>query len=116
VKHAAFNPLNEDAISAYNIAEMSPEQVDVTGKAVAHDRGPGRSFYGYAEISPEALGPEGLAFEQDDLPRPGHGNIVGWPPGSTPEARSAKLAIAVKLARAATLKKRDLAYTVPESN
>jgi hypothetical protein len=105
--------LNEDTLSVYNLLGLTTKQIDDTGKAVAVERGSGRTFYGRAEIAEEALAPERLTFAQDDNPRPGHGNIVGWPPGSTTEAREAKLAIAKRLAAVAKLRKREPAYTAP---
>jgi hypothetical protein len=113
VKQTAFNPLNADTLSTYRLLGLSAKQIDDAGKAVAVQRGPGRTFYGRAEVAEEILAPEGLAFAQDDNPRPGHGNIVGWPPGTTAEAREAKLAIAKRLAAVAKLVEREPAYTAP---
>ncbi len=101
VKSQAFNPGTRPELSVFDVRGTDASERHALGTAVGRLRG--RDPLAHAELAFTALDDLPLYFVRDDLPIERHGNILGWPPGDSDDARSARHEFATTLASRATL-------------
>ena len=95
-----FRPTKELRVSASRADGKTYMEIRAEGIRVATVRQDVKKFYGWAEITTEAVHSIGLKVHDDDDP-PGHSSIIGWPEKEAEflpyQHQLAELAIGVEL-------------------